>query len=174
MLPVLATPHLRLRAAAPADVEAVWRLLVLPEVRRFLCDDAVLPREAVAGIVAECLALAPAGMGMWIAERGGAMVGLASLKAVPRVLVDLIPALDGQMEPAIALHPECWGQGLAGEALGAVLEHGFGTLALPRVAAICDVPNTASARMLARAEFRGTGEHPGLHYRLLSWTKDAG
>jgi ribosomal-protein-alanine N-acetyltransferase len=174
MLPVLTTPRLVLRPARPDDTEAVHALLVLPEVRRFLCDDKVLPREVVAGIVAEHLESAPQGMGMWIAELGGAMAGIASLKAVPQVLVDLIPALDGEMEPTIALHPDRWGKGLAGEALGAVLAHGFGALALPRIAAICDVPNTASAAMLARAGFRRTGEHPGLHYRLFSWMKDRG
>ena len=169
MLPVLTTARLVLRPALPADTEAVWHLLVLPEVRRFLCDDKVLPRDVVAGIVAECVVLAPAGMGMWIAEREGAMVGIASLKQVPQVLVDLIPALDGELEPTVALNPASWGQGLAGEMLAAVVAHGFGALALPRIAAICDVPNTASAAMLARAGFRQTGEHPGLHYRLLSW-----
>lgn len=158
-----------LRPARPDDTEAVWRLLVLPEVRRFLCDDKVLPREVVAGIVAEHLESAPQGMGMWIAEQGGAMVGIASLKHVPQVLADLIPSLQGEAEPTIALDPGAWGQGLAGEALGAVLRHGFFTLALPRIAAICDVPNIASAAMLARAGFRRTGEHPGLHYRLFSW-----
>ena len=169
MLPLLTTTRLALRPALPADTEAVWQLLLLPDVRRYLCDDKALPRDVVAGIVAESLALAPGGMGMWIAEQAGAMVGLVSLKPVPQVLVDLIPTLDGEAEPTIALHPDAWGQGLAGEALGAVLAHGFGALALPRIAAISDVPNTASAKMLARAGFRRTGEHPGLHYRLFSW-----
>lgn len=169
MLPALTTARLVLRPARPDDTVAVWQLLVLPAVRRFLCDDKVLPREVVAGIVAEHLEAAPQALGMWIAERDGAMVGIASLKQVPQVLVDVIPALSGEVEPTIALHPDAWGQGLAGEALAAVLGHGFGALALPRIAAICDVPNTASARMLARAGFRRTGEHPGLHYRLFSW-----
>jgi len=169
MLPLLTTPRLVLRPALPSDTEAVWQLLLLPDVRRFLCDDKVLPRDVVAGIVAESLALAPGGMGMWMAEQAGAMIGLVSLKTVPQVLVDLIPALDGEAEPTIALHPDAWGQGLAGEALSAVLDHGFRALALPRIAAISDVPNAASAKMLARAGFRRTGEHPGLHYRLFSW-----
>lgn len=169
MLPLLTTPRLVLRPARPGDTDPLWQLLILPDVRRFLCDDKVLPRDVVAGILAESLALAPGGMGMWIAEQAGAMVGLVSLKPVPQVLVDLIPALDGDMEPTVALHPDAWGRGLAGEMLAAVLAHGFGALALPRIAAISDVPNLASARMLGRAGFRRTGEHPGLHYRLFSW-----
>ena len=169
MLPLLTTPRLVLRPVRPGDTDFLWQLLTLPDVRRYLCDDKVLPRDVVAGIVAESLALAPGGLGMWIAEQAGAMVGLVSLKPVPQVLVDLIPELNGEAEPTVALHPDAWGQGLAGEMLSAVLAHGFGALALPRIAAISDVPNTASAKMLARAGFRRTGEHPGLHYRLFSW-----
>ena len=41
MLPVLTTPRLRLRPANDADIDAVWRMLVLPDVRRYLCDDVV-------------------------------------------------------------------------------------------------------------------------------------
>lgn len=169
MLPVLTTPRLVLRPVRSGDIDFLWTLLVLPDVRRFLCDDKVLPRDVVAGIVAESLALAPGGMGMWIAEQAGAMVGLVSLKPVPQVLADLIPALAGEIEPTVALHPDAWGNGLAGEMLAAALAHGFGALALPHIAAISDVPNAASARMLARAGFRQAGEHPGLHYRLFSW-----
>ncbi len=169
MLPTLSTNRLALRPVRPGDTDFLWRLLILPDVRRYLCDDKALPRDVVAGIVAESLALVPSDMGMWIAEQAGAKVGLVSLKPVPQVLVDLIPVLDGEAEPTVALHPDAWGQGLAGEMLSAVLAHGFGALALPRIAAISDVPNTASAKMLARAGFRRTGEHPGLHYRLFSW-----
>jgi ribosomal-protein-alanine N-acetyltransferase len=169
MLPSLTTNRLVLRPVRPGDTDFIWQLLILPDVRRYLCDDKVLPRDVVAGIVAESLALAAVGMGMWIAEQAGAMVGLVSLKPMPQVLVDVIPALEGEIEPTVALHPDAWGQGLAGEMLSAVLMHGFGALALPRIAALCDVPNTASAQMLARAGFRQTGEHPGLHYRLFSW-----
>lgn len=169
MLPTLSTNRLALRPVRPGDTDFLWRLLILPDVRRFLCDDKVLPRDVVAGIVAESLALAPGGMGLWIAEQAGAMLGLVSLKPVPQVLVDLIPALEGEVEPTVALHPDAWGQGLAGEMLSEVLAYGFGALALPRIAALCDVPNAASAKMLARAGFRQTGEHPGLHYRLFSW-----
>ena len=168
MLPVLTTPRLVLRPATDADIDPVWRMLVLPEVRRYLCDDVVLPRATVAALMRE--SHGGAGMGTWIAERAGGFAGIASLKPVPQVLVDLVPMLAGEVEPTIALMPPLWGQGLASEMLGAVLAHGFTTLALPRIAAICDAPNTGSARMLARAGFRETGAFPGIAYQLRTWT----
>jgi len=170
MLPVLTTPRLVLRPAAAADIDAVWHLLVLPDVRRYLCDDRVLPRDTVAGFIADRPGL---GMGIWIAERGGAFAGLAGLKPVADELAALVPLLRGEVEPTVALLPEMWGQGLAGEALAAVLDHGFGALGLARIAAACDVPNLASARMLARAGFQPTGEFQGVFYRVRTWTKTA-
>ena len=98
---------------------------------------------------------------------------LAAIALIPSPPV-LVPHLAGEVEPTVALHPALWCRGLAGEMLAAVLDHGFATLALPRIAAVCDVPNLASARMLARAGFQGTGEHPGPHWRVLSWRKDRG
>ncbi len=161
------TARLALRPAGADDVDALHALLVQPAVRHYLCDDKVLPREVVAGFVAEHAA---PGLGMWVVEHGGVLAGLASLKPVAEVLCDLVPALRGEVEPTVALAPEMWGRGYASEVLGAVLAHGFGTLALPRIAAVCDVPNARSAAMLARAGFRRTGEYPGVFYRIATWT----
>ncbi len=173
MLPTLTTPRLVLRPATEGDLDAVWRLLTLPDVKRYLCDDKKLPREVVAGILADHLAAAGKGMGMWIALHDGGFAGIAALKPVADVLVELIPALGGEVEPTIALDPALWGRGLAGEALAAVLAHGFATLGLARIAGVCDAPNLASARMLARAGFRETGEFPGVFYRVKVWQKEA-
>ncbi len=168
MVPPLSTARLALRPAGVGDVDAFHALLVQPAVRKYLCDDKVLPREVVAGFVAE--PPARPGLGMWAVEHEGRVAGLASLKHVAEVQCDLVPELRGEVEPTVALEPALWGQGLAGEALGAVLAHGFGTLALPRIAGVCDVPNARSAAMLARAGFRRTGEHQGVFYRIATWT----
>ncbi len=172
MLPVLTTPRLVLRPAAEDDLDAVWRLLILPDVRRYLCDDRVMSREEVAGVIAEHVAVSRQGLGMWIAEHEGRFTGFAALKQVADALVALIPALKDEVEPTIAFDPALWRRGFASEALAAVLAHGFGTLSLARIAGICDVPNTASARMLARAGFVETGEHPGVYYRVKVWNKE--
>jgi len=173
VLPPLETPRLALRPVAEDDVDTVWRLLTLPDVRRYLCDDRVLPRETVAAIVADHIGAAAQGLGMWIVLHEGRFAGIAALKPVAEVLVELIPALRGEVEPTIAFEPDLWGRGLAGEALDAVLAHGFGTLGMERIAGVCDAPNLASARMLARAGFREIGEFPGVHYRVKTWSKEA-
>ena len=46
-----------------------------------------------------------------------------------------------------------WGQGLATEAVSAVLDHGFADLGLNRVEAHTDTRNTASIRLLQRLAF---------------------
>ena len=86
MLPVLRTPRLILRPVVEGDVADVWRLLTDADVRRYLCDDLVFPRATVAAIVAEHLALAPRGMGLWVIEQDGAFAGIAGLKTVALIL----------------------------------------------------------------------------------------
>ena len=174
MVPILATPRLRLRPATTDDIDALWQLLTLPEVRLYLCDNVILPRAFVVGLLDRAAAAAPhgLGLGLWVAERAGAMIGLAALQTVPPVLTDLIPGLQDEIEPTIALAPQHWGQGLASEALAALLRHGFATLALPHITAIADVPNTASDHMLNRAGFRRTGEHQGVKYRVRTYCLD--
>ena len=49
------------------------------------------------------------------------------------------------------LAPEYWGQGIAPEAVKAVLRHGFEVLGLNRVEAQCRLENVASARVLEKA-----------------------
>ncbi len=52
------------------------------------------------------------------------------------------------------LHPDVWGQGLAVEALRAVLDHGFRALDLHRVVADIDPRNTASVRVVEKLGLR--------------------
>lgn len=55
------------------------------------------------------------------------------------------------------LSPRFWGQGLAREAEGAVLDVAFGPLALHRVTAHVHVFNSRSRRLLRRLGFRTEG-----------------
>jgi ribosomal-protein-alanine N-acetyltransferase len=56
-------------------------------------------------------------------------------------------------EVGYLLHPDHWGKGLAGEALDAVVEHGFKVLGLHSIEAVTDPGNTASNALLARHGF---------------------
>ena len=56
------------------------------------------------------------------------------------------------------LHPDAWGQGLATEALTAVIDHVFATRDVETLTADVDPGNLASIRLLERLGFGKTGE----------------
>jgi ribosomal-protein-alanine N-acetyltransferase len=56
-------------------------------------------------------------------------------------------------EVGYLLHPDHWGKGLAGEALDAVVEHGFRVFGLHSIEAVTAPANTASNALLARHDF---------------------
>jgi len=55
-LPTLTTRRLTLRPAIDADREGLWQLLTDPQVRRYLCDDKVLPQAEVQEMLATSMA----------------------------------------------------------------------------------------------------------------------
>jgi ribosomal-protein-alanine N-acetyltransferase len=166
-LPDLLTPRLALRPVTEDDVDALWALWTDPDVRRFLWDDAVIPRERAVATVAQARALAPRGLGLWVMARrtGAAPVGCAGLLPVGAAATS-VPALAEAVEPVVALAPACWGEGLAIEALTAVVTHAFDTLGLSALVAVVDLPNAASHRLVARVGFVDEGEGQGPRYRF--------
>lgn len=170
MQPILQTPRLRLRPAAHSDADALWALWTDPAVRRFLWDDRVISPSEAAATLGDCLALAPIGLGLWVAEvrDANALVGCAGLLPVSTAAA-YDPRLAGLVEPLVALAPAVWGHGYAGEALDALLAHAAGALGLARLAGVTDVPNVASDRMLQRAGFDVLGEVPGPRFQLRTY-----
>jgi ribosomal-protein-alanine N-acetyltransferase len=170
MLPVLTTPHLTLQSVGPADLDALWRLLTDPQVRRYLCDDRILSRAEVQAMLTESMAQAAAGMGFWmLRDHGGKLSGCIGLHPVSREIVSHAPYLDGEVEPTIALAPDCWGRGLATEALAAVVAYAFESLGLERLVAVADEPNHASQRLMGRVGFTPTGITSGPCYPLRTY-----
>jgi RimJ/RimL family protein N-acetyltransferase len=55
------------------------------------------------------------------------------------------------------LHPDCWGRGLASEALSAVIAHVFERHPIPAITADIDPRNAASIRLLTKHGFVETG-----------------
>ena len=144
---------------------ALHALWTDPEVRRWLWDDVVIPEASARDVVTESLAsFAARGFGQWAiaAREGGALFGAVGLRGFD----------DGrEIELLYALHPARWGAGLAGEAARAVLDHGFRSLGLPRIAARADTPNRASIRLLERLGLHFEGERlvqgrPTVHYGI--------
>jgi ribosomal-protein-alanine N-acetyltransferase len=170
-LPGLDTPRLALRPWRLEDIDALHAMWIRPEVRRYLWDDVVIPRERAEATVRDMVEAAEReGIGGWIAldRETETLVGFAAL----------IRREPGDPELLYGLAPEWWGRGLATEASRAVLDYAFGSLGCTRVTAATDVPNAASARVMERLGMRFThrGRLNGLDtffYELRSPVADA-
>jgi RimJ/RimL family protein N-acetyltransferase len=157
----LLTPRLRLIPWTLASVPGLEQFLAHPDVRRYLCDGQVLPRERVEEIVQRHLRDQLQGAGMWWVElaRGGA-AGIAGLTFT-------MPS--GEPELLYALHPDFWGRGFAVEACRAVLDHLWAHSGAPVCWARTDPPNTSSEAVMRRLGMQPcglTGEPPLITYRL--------
>lgn len=164
--PVLETERLCLRRLVPEDVEALGRILDDPEVMRYfgskenqlaaarkwmdlyetqgfgmlaaeakLCD----PPDPESGAVPSGRSLSP-----------GAFVGRVGF-AVQRV------AGRDEVELGWLVAREHWGQGLATEAAGALVDYGFRRFGFPRIISLIDPENAASiavARKLGQTYVR--------------------
>ena len=167
--PILPTRRGRLVPATRNDLDGLWAVWRTPEVRRYLFDDAPVDRARASAVLDACLAEGPHGRGLWTihVESERTLVGCAGL--MPIGIAEYDPTLAGLLEPIVALAPAWWGRGRAVEALRALVDYGFGALALERIAGAADVPNEASHRMLERAGFVRQRECDGRRYRLRTY-----
>lgn len=178
MKPCLSMPHGRLRPAKTDNLDGLVRLLHDEKVRRYLCDGFALPRETVAGMLARSDALDSQGLGLWVIEHThNAFAGIAGLEPVSAE-AGTAPAMAGGIEPIIALNPEHWGQGLASEAMDALIVYARRSLRLPRLVAAVDQPNAGSHRLMQRCGFTVMGKAPGtanelVLYKLLLGSAEA-
>ncbi len=177
MLPALATGRLALRPCAADDAPDLLALFAGPGVRRFLFDGAAPGAGEVAAMLAGWAALAPRGLGGWTLRTGGAPAGSPPLGCAALLPVGtaarFAPRLAGEVEPLLALAEPHWGGGLAQEALSALIAYAFGTLRLPGLVAVADVPNARSVRMLLAAGFAPDGEAQGPAHPLRLFRLDA-
>ena len=168
--PTLRTPRTVLRPLAAADVETAHAVWTNPDVRRYLWDDVLITRERAAETLARSdESFASHGYGLWAIHQrpGGPVLGFCGCQT----------AAGGEAELLYGLLPAWWGQGLATECAGAVLDHLFGALGRTEAVAMTDVANAASVRVMERLgmAFERRGDHHGLDtlfYRLRSgdWT----
>lgn len=177
-LPNLKTRRLRLRGAMASDLETLWTLWNVPEVRRYLFDDQPLPKAQAAAILDFARALALRGLGLWLVERAAgrsearSAIGCVALMPAS-VVADYDPSVKDLIEPLAAFTPPMWGRGYAREALRAVIDYAFNTLRLPVLAAAADVPNAASHRMLCDLGFAVARECAGPCYDLRTYRLQA-
>lgn len=160
--PELTTARLRLRALTEADSEAAVAVFSAPEMSRFFKADFSDPVQAREMVARRLAYDGPAGQGHWAIERDGEVAGIAHLRPSTE-----LPG--GVSELGYFVGVKHAGQGLAGEAARAVLDHGLGTLGLPAVWALVHEDNAASRAVAGRLGFLdvGSGVHYGDTHRVL-------
>ncbi len=148
---ILDTPRLRLRPFTAEDAEAHARLYSDPEVTRYLGGGSATvqtPGERSARTLEAFVRhWEEHGFGVWaVLERGsGRVIGQCGLKYLP-----VASAAAPDVEVLYALERRWWGRGLATEAAGAALDHGFVTLRLPRIVAVTRPQHHASRRVMGK------------------------
>lgn len=152
------TPRLRVRPYRESDLDALHRLWTDADVRRYLWDDKIITREVAADTMQASMAsTAEHGFGHWAVCPAGAdaLIGFCGLRLIDET---------ADVELLYGLAPAHWHRGLASEAGRALLRFGFEAIRLPRVYAITDAPNTASAAVMQRLgmQFEKRFAHHGL------------
>ncbi len=141
------TERLRLQLATFDDVDGLHALWVDPDVRRYLWDDEVIPRELAASVIDGSMAtFAQRGFGQFVLRERGSprdapILGFAGLRSF---------GAGDERELMYGLWPAHWGTGLATEAARAVLRHGFEATAESVLWAGADPQNIASFRVMER------------------------
>ena len=142
------TERMRCRRWLPEDLDALFAVYADPEAMRWVGDGEPINRAACAQWMEVTLGnYARRGYGMFALEErsSGAAIGFCGL---------VHPG--GQPEPELkyAFLKSHWGQGLASEAVPALLAHGWRAHGLGRVIATVAPGNLASQRVLLKAGMR--------------------
>ena len=137
------TPEWHLRRASEKDVDALYALLCVPEVYRYLSDGVPPPRRLAETLIELNRAEnAASGLGLWLLEDDAQrLAGCVSLGADNRPRT---------AELIYLLHPDYWGQGLATRMSWTVVERVFREGLLDQIVAGADDPNRASIAVMRR------------------------
>jgi [ribosomal protein S5]-alanine N-acetyltransferase len=153
-----------LRPTTAADLPELRALLHDVEVRRYLCDDEILPDSWITETLQRSDELNSRGLGLWVIQSADAVFsGMAGLRPLSETGTRL-PDLIGEVQLTIAVMPAASGTGLARRASERLLRHGFDDLGLARVIAIVDDPNERSHVLIRRLGFRRIGTDVGPAY----------
>lgn len=149
------TDRLWLRPFAESDTDPLHTVFNLPEVRRYLLDDQVMPRSWIETVISDSeVAFAEHGWGLWsIAfgadEPAAGFTGYREFRDPP--VCELIYGLD----------PDHHGRGVAHEASRAAARYGFEVLGQDPIHLSLDAPNEASLRLALRLGARETRRSTG-------------
>jgi ribosomal-protein-alanine N-acetyltransferase len=137
-----------MRPFSTDDIDDLHRLWVDPEVRKFLWDDQIIPRETAIAVVESSIdSYATHGFGFWTIcfKNDPKLIGFCGLRHFTE---------DGgamsEVEILYGVAPAHWGKGIAPEAAGAVLRWGFEENELAYIYAGADPPNASSIRVIEK------------------------
>jgi RimJ/RimL family protein N-acetyltransferase len=137
------TPRLRLRRLAQTDAEAIFHSYAQDtEVTRFAVWSPHISVDASRAYVQRCLDGWENGTEYtWaICLLDGSLIGALALRVT-----------GFKADTGYVIARRFWGQGYAAEALQAIVAWAFAQATIYRVWAVCDVENTASARVMEKA-----------------------
>lgn len=162
MLTPIETQRLILRAFEDGDLNPFLAYRNHPDVARYQSWESISLARAQA-FIQEQKSLTPGQPGQWFQfavtlKDAGLLIGDVGLQVLvqhPR-----------QAQLGLSFNPEYHGQGLATEALTAVLDYAFINLDLHRVLAVLDAENDRARALLERAGLRREG-----HFLKNAWFK---
>ena len=171
MTPPLQTPRLTLTPVEMQDEERICALLWHAEVRRYLCDDLLLPRETIRQSIADSCDPS-SGIAYWrIASGTSDFVGMVGLRPPSTASLALRAIGWRSRELIIALDPGFWGRGLAGEAVAALADYAGRDGVTFALVACVDEPNARSHRLMQRCGFHELGRAPGPRHELVVYER---
>ena len=139
-----------MRPLVDADFAEFHAILTEPGVRRFLCDDVIIPETQTREFITHSRELrAKERAGLWGVRRRDehellGCVGYWYFHEPPR------------LELLYALTERAWGCGYATEAARRMIDYGREQLAMSTILASTDAPNVASIRVLEKLGFELT------------------
>ncbi len=128
------TPRLRLRPPRADDAEALHAVFRDPRAMRYWSSLPHVDIDQTRAWLDSMIAAPPEASCDYIVEHEGRVVGKAGCWRIPEV--------------GYILHPDVWGQGLAREALAAVIGRVFETFPVDAITADVDPRNAASLKLL--------------------------
>jgi len=150
--PVLSTSRLILRALHPSDLDDLYAYASDPGIDQYVpwecyknIDEA---RENLNAFIEE---YEKDGLGAWGIEQR------ADKKLIGIINTSIPHRINRRVEMGYTIARAYWGQGLATEAVRAVVQFGFEKMELIRIEAVVLPENLASARVLIKAGFQFEG-----------------
>jgi RimJ/RimL family protein N-acetyltransferase len=144
----LVTERLLLRRFTLDDVEALYQLVTIPEVIRYVGNSPLASREATREMM-KANALRDYevhGFGRFavVWKESGAVIGFCGVKHLDEI---------DENELGYRYLPEFWGRGLAKESCRAVIAHARETLRLPRLISVIHPENEGSKNVVRKLGF---------------------